>query len=604
MTTTIEAKLGITIDSRILEIFAPLKGLEHLQVFLHGSWADSTANAFSDIDDFVIIDDTKLSADDLATIEVQLAKVQDQFYKLDPLQHHGHWRIFKSELDNYNNSYIPLFILKDAICIHGDPVISANININRTHYSLINSIKGFCNWIEKLHVLYHNDTLNIYDLKRLAGSVVLLAPLLFQLKGNNVDKRTGITNAHQLFSEEALKLIQWATALRDNWDIILDTPSYHDFVAQQKTVPLANWQKYAEEHAPVINTKKHTAIIPSNQLVNTFITEVISMLDEVSLQEKAVSDYERAYRDVEKFAIANDAIAVGQFGEIKHPGISDLDVFVCFKDDDYKDGEEKMRSFIEQNGKFTYYFTHPTICISESMLEYLPYVHTVYNLNLTYNPQNIALNSVTNPKYKNTLNILWTLFLLPGAAHELEHISKVPLRDLLLRLKNVHTSVDNINKLLGIKSNGVALSNTIRNKAFVDLKSTRAEAEEALKEAFETLTLRHGDKGSYAIIGRKLVLKEGGYATHIQNGITILSVPDIKFPILKSYLLGNADKELSTYLNAFQKMENICHRLNSPVPFVNLLRNYKNIQEPDSVKKGIYKLLSFLPFEMTLKLLQ
>ncbi len=603
MSIKIEAKNNGSLHPSIESIFEPLKNQKGVQVFIHGSWADNTTTEFSDIDDFIIIDDLTLTKDELEKIEITLLEVQDEFYRIDPLQHHGHWKAYKSQLKDYNNAVIPLFILEDSICIVGSNTMEAEINHNKSFNTLSSSISGFCVWIDKLFKNYYDGTINIYNLKRLVGSVVLLTPLIKQIQGQNTDKRTAILNAHTLFDKDALPLIQWATDLRTNWNLLTEENAFSAFKAHQKTIPLRAWQKYAEEHAPIIDSKPLSEIVPDSKLVGNFIKQCVNHLDAATLVKKTVEEYQTAYKQVETFAISNKAIMVGQFGEIKHPGISDLDVFICFADEDYKLGQEAVRLFIEHCEDLKYVFTHPPICVAESMLTNLPYVHTIYKLKLSHNQNNIVLKVELKPKYIETLNILWTIFLLPGLEYEVKVADKTGLRSLLLRLKNTHTSIDNLHALNGKAGESLKTSAQLRDQVFDTYEETRKSVEDELKLAYLRLTQTDViQTPKKAVIGRRLILKEGDYGTSYHKHITILSLPPILYRTLRSYFYAD-NKEVNQYVKSFTTIANTCKMLEAEMPAVFLLRQYKDIEQPSFIKGMAFKTLSLLPLPLVIKIL-
>lgn len=603
MTITYKAKEQGKLDRRIEKIFAPLKDLKHIQVFLHGSWADNSTTAFSDIDDFIIIDDTKLTPSELENLEEILLKVQNEFYRIDPLQHHGHWKIYKSELNDYNNGVIPLFILNESICLVGSNIIEASINHHKTYYTLSNSITGFCKWIDILFKDYFNKSINLYNLKCLVGSVVLLAPLIQQLKGNQIDKKTAILNSNEIFSNKTLKLIHWATDLRKNWSLLTNTKLYNDFTSKQSKVALEEWQQFSEKNAPIIDSHNLSDVKPDKQLVEAFISECIKHLDDNTLIPNNIEEYQKAYKLVEDFAISQNALIVGQFGEIKHPGISDLDIFICFEDLNYQNSQEKIKLFIEHNSNLTYIFTHPPVCVSKSMLPFVPYVHTMNNLKITYNRNNHTFEQDKSTSYNSTLNILWTIFILPGLAEQATVASKTGLRDLLLRLKNAHTSIDNLNAITKTSSNAVEQSCVLRDSAFSDIKMTREKVEEEVSDVYKSLALfklQHTNK--YCIIGRKLILKEGQYSTARDGHITVVSMPPVLYKALKAFFY-RSDSNINLYSNAFHSLEKIAKQLEAKTPAVFLLRQYKDIDRPSALKKIIFIILSCLPYSFIRKVL-
>lgn len=599
----VEAINNYKIVEDVEQLFAPLNNYAGLQVFLHGSYADNTMTPFSDIDDFVIIDDFELSKADIAVIEEKLAEVEKFFYVIDPLQHHGHWKIYKSELENYNNGVIPLFILNTSKCLIGSSVITASVNHNKTYNTLSGSISGFCKWINVLFESYFHGDINLYNLKRLVGSVVLLAPLIFQLRGLKIDKRQAIMKANELFSLEASKLIQWASDLRLNWGKLLDTQEFFEFEQLQQNGDVVNWRMFAEKNSPVLSSESLSSIVPSKELVSLFLYECVSLLDNCTLINKSNDEYDNAYKLVEEYAISIGATIVGQFGEIKHPGISDLDMLLCFNDVDYKLCQDKIISFIEHNDYFNYVFMHPPVILCNSMLKSFPFVHTINNVKLTFNPNNLKLVSNLTLDYQNKLNILWTIFILPGLKHQAPLANFTGMRDLLLRLKNAHTSIDNLNALVNLPSNYLDKSVSLRNQVFSNYEKCRILINDYINEAL-TLLSEFGVKKRkrFFVVGRKLIVKEGNYAITTEGSITYYCLPPLLFNVIRAYFMGG-DSDIELYLESYKEVEQIALDLNAKVPAVFLFRDYKNIHKPTGVKKNLFKFLSIMPLGILKKIL-
>src|SRR5690606_31089346 len=99
-----------------------------------------------------------------------LDEIEITFQKIDPIQHHGHWLIKRSSLDNYDASYMPLHIMSDAVCMHGKSKIKASINNAITRENNIKRIIQTCRNIEDLFLQFKNGNINIYNLKRFVGS--------------------------------------------------------------------------------------------------------------------------------------------------------------------------------------------------------------------------------------------------------------------------------------------------------------------------------------------------------------------------------------------------------------------------------------------------
>jgi len=475
--------IGDLIDE-LKSIFAPLDKYDSskVQVFVHGSWADNSRTAFSDLDDFIIIDD-----DYYPTIESSLQEIEYNFQKIDTIQHHGHWLIYKSQLNDYNNSYMPLFIMENAICIKGNNEINSNINHVKTQDGLINAIKTTCKNIEDFYELYKNDQLNIYNLKCFVGSFALLPPLIFQLKNIQLDKKTAINRSNEIFSQESLRLIQWSTDLREKWNLLTESEVFNNFSNKISQFQNINkWREFAKNNAPIIDSSKLSEIKITSDLVQKFVIESLSYIDNVKLKKIELEEYSDGYSKVEQIAIEKGAILVGQFGTIKYPSISDLDMFICFEDVNYQKGCEAVDNYIRNNNSLNYLFTHSPMYVNKSMLHKIKYLHTLNGLILTYNFQNIKLDHTLNRKYEDYLNKIWS-YAFYRFSREIKHnIKYCDIRYLLLYTKNLQVSIDNLERIMKRPTTNVLeRSKDLRKKVLVEGQSARKDIE---KELIRTIT--------------------------------------------------------------------------------------------------------------------
>ena len=612
--TTIEAKSDKSnIDPRILSLFKPLANCKNIQVFLHGSWADNSTTPFSDIDDFIIIDDVAITDEEREDIEIKLKKIEHEFYKLDPIQHHGHWQINKSELNNYDNSIIPLFILQDSIKLVGDSTVSATINYSKTYNSLRNRIIGTSKNIELFYQSYKENRLTIYDLKRFVGSIALIPPLLYQLQGIEYTKKEAIQKANNMLSKESLILIQWASDLRNNWKGLIESNAYIQFKERQNQIPIGNWAEYAKTNSPIIDAEKHTPINISDNLIDQFISDCQSIIDYNSIQRKTIEDYETAYKNIEKYAIEQGATIVGKFGEIKHPGISDLDVFICLPDSEYKTKEQKIHNYIDTSKELTFFFTHPTVCISESMLNSFPYLHTVSNLHITYNRDNISIPEINTESYIQKLNELWVLLILPLVENLRNNIKHVPIRPILLRLKNLHTAIDNLSKQQGLISNEIEKTTQIRNSVLKSPQGARSIIEKEIESSYHRIISlinnykpSSSNKSDYLIIGKKFVFQTGNFTLDSSKEIIAYNLPYHFFKIVNAYYCPNknSDNDLKQYFTAYKEIDKISEELNTSNPFVFLLTHFIYIKQTNPNKARFYKILSNFPRNLSFMILK
>ena len=199
------------------KLFKPLLGFDFLWIYLHGSQADHTANSFSDIDDLIVVDLDKMDRKVLIKFIQALNKVDLKFCRSDPLQHHSHFIISQQALKNYDASYLPLETLENSYRIKGPKIISYNMNPERTRKGLLQNIIATSKEILSLFHGFRNHQINLYNLKKLVGSFVLMPAFLFQYSGEFLNKPMAILRANEIFSDSAYKCIEWSTNCRRNW---------------------------------------------------------------------------------------------------------------------------------------------------------------------------------------------------------------------------------------------------------------------------------------------------------------------------------------------------------------------------------------------------
>lgn len=269
----------------ILNLFKKLKPFEKgVSVYLHGSWADDTNNSFSDIDDFIILNKSKFeSPKEFKKVISTLNKIDMKFCRLDPIQHHGHWIVCEEELESYNNSFMPLYIMGEAKKIIGKNHITANIDEIETEKGLKKNLAGTCKNIERLSEKYFSNTINSYELKGLIGSFVLIPAFIFQLKQKQFTKPEAISHSNKLFSIDAITCIEWATECRKNWNIITNKRKYKNFgrLAYICFDPHL-WRRFSTKFSPMITERDKIHLSSKNfnkQTVHFFVKESLNYLD-------------------------------------------------------------------------------------------------------------------------------------------------------------------------------------------------------------------------------------------------------------------------------------------------------------------------------------
>lgn len=202
------------------KIFSGVDRFDCLDVYVHGSWADNSKTAFSDLDDLIIVDSNAITyTKELRKIEKWLNIVDMRFCRKDPLQHHGHWIIYKNELNDYDESYMPLNVLGGSVCIKGNKRIQAIVNLSKTKSGTEKNIYNTLENIKKLNDIYQQGSINLYEMKCLVGSFLLVPAFIFQLKGLRLTKKEAIERKKEIFSEEVCCLIDKCSEIRQNWHL-------------------------------------------------------------------------------------------------------------------------------------------------------------------------------------------------------------------------------------------------------------------------------------------------------------------------------------------------------------------------------------------------
>ncbi len=209
------------------EVFAGIERFPALAAYAHGSWGDGTMTPFSDYDDLVIVDYDRVSgALELDLMEKFLHEVDMRFCHLDPLQHHGHWIIDRENLEGVDESYIPLSVLKSAICVQGEEAIRYRVDVGRSLRGFKKNIALTCDGAEQWFRKYHDGRINLYEMKCLVGSYLIMPAYAFQSLGQMITKREALQRAGELFGSGAVSVIAKCTEIRRDWGRALDTPGF------------------------------------------------------------------------------------------------------------------------------------------------------------------------------------------------------------------------------------------------------------------------------------------------------------------------------------------------------------------------------------------
>jgi hypothetical protein len=196
--------------------------LEGVSIFLHGSMADLKFTAFSDVDDLVVVH-KQAWQDPLTLIKTAtaLAAIARSYQKIDPYQHHGHWVITEFNLLGYEESILPLVVLNGAVCVTEKTEIPLRLTPQRSGF-IRNAGYSIKSMQRKLGKARSKDGINAFELKGLVGEIAIMPAYIFQANGLMLSKPQALQRAGEIFSQNALETLAWATFVRDNFGPLVD----------------------------------------------------------------------------------------------------------------------------------------------------------------------------------------------------------------------------------------------------------------------------------------------------------------------------------------------------------------------------------------------
>ncbi len=292
------------------------------------------------------------------------------------------------------------------------------------------------------------------------------------------------------------------------------------------------------------------------------------------IKEISRLEYIEAYKDLEKFCVSNlDPLVIGEFGEPSCPSISDLDVFICLKKENFKVQKEAIINYINKSETKKYLFFHDPLIVSEEMLNLLPDFHSLYNFKITHNPNKIEIKKATK-EAENLLSIIWTSFLLVAGTNILVN-KKYNTRDKLLVLKNICQSIKNIDP----NSNALKYSHNLRNQV---LKGNLLDEDvdnsfrKKLKELFKktnTIKIEHlkpiNSRKKYKIANNQFIILGKSNSFTINKNKVYIYLNESFFGLFKQFYYKKTNNvDIKNYIYNAQTLNNIVKKHKVSFPFV------------------------------------
>jgi hypothetical protein len=292
-----------------------------------------------------------------------------------------------------------------------------------------------------------------------------------------------------------------------------------------------------------------------------------------TLKKLESNDYAKVYNELEEFCVKNtNLLLFGEFGNASFPSISDLDVFICLKNQNFLEDHHKIIDFINSDEIRQYLFFHDPLIIPEDILIYFKQFHTAYNLKLSYNKANIIIQD-SDPDQQELLNSIWTTFIMgigPGILID----SNFSVRDKLLVLKNICQSIVNIDS----DSDALSVSKKIRIRA-INEELSIVEVNEVLKNKLNELYQKSGNlhfesnievgKNKYKVERNKVIINDDNNFFSISADKIYIHLNPENFSVFSQFYNKISENvRIQNYIDNAIRINKICNKMNIPYPFI------------------------------------
>jgi hypothetical protein len=184
-------------------------------IIIHGSYGDNTHNNYSDMDLTLLLADPVW--DDKKKINLCGKWIRNEvyplLYKVDPLQHHGPFYLWRSLMNCYDNSILPVDVYSDAWSVEStDLLFKTYIPIFKSEFLSLITCEALLNSSEQ--IFKHGYSL--FAMKRFLSNLMLIPSLFFTDIGKGISKAKSFEPFYIKFPE-ASHAIRTASAIRENW---------------------------------------------------------------------------------------------------------------------------------------------------------------------------------------------------------------------------------------------------------------------------------------------------------------------------------------------------------------------------------------------------
>ena len=205
--------------------------------YLHGSFSTlDYIKGWSDLDTLIIIKKSAINEPDkLSKLRDFLYKSRKFFYKIDPLQHHGHMIITQYDLEHYCQTYFPVEIFKYSKSFLETEGVT-KIKVRDCKIENLNKFYWFVDYFRKLY--FNRDyRMNSHHMKFFLHCITLFPTLYLEAKGIHVYKKYSFEIAKRDFQKDLWKPILTVEKIRQNWKPLKALP----FITQMAEINPLLW---------------------------------------------------------------------------------------------------------------------------------------------------------------------------------------------------------------------------------------------------------------------------------------------------------------------------------------------------------------------------
>lgn len=275
--------------------------------FVHGSLADMRyAEGFSDLDTYLFIkSDICTDPNMLDQLRSKLVEAQKILSQIDPNSHHGFILSNEIDLSYYCGAYMPIPVFRSAKSLLGP--VELVINLRDSHKEYEESFVRFATIISNKE-RFDRHNLTPYELKYFIAVLLLMPSLYLQACGEISYKRFSFESYH------------------------------HPFLEKLSRARLEFNKRTTAEIISILGPEHFQAAMTMlDDMRNKFETYRASLTTINWPRPMPISTYDDARKELSKhFMNLPEVSAIYEYGNVRAPGISDLDLIVVTKSDLYR----------------------------------------------------------------------------------------------------------------------------------------------------------------------------------------------------------------------------------------------------------------------------